>query len=102
MRAVMIASAMAALAAPAAAAPDVIVVRDVPADCQHLGEVRSRSWWGGAMSNVGYSRALSGLKKRAVELGATHLVLVDSSAGMAGSNMLGQAYRCTSEPATHD
>lgn len=46
------------------------------------------------MTNMAYNRARDTLKKRALALGATRVVLLDSSSGPMGSNMLGNAYRC--------
>lgn len=85
------------VAAPAFAQPsDVLIVRDESTltGCQVLGEVRSSSSWGGVMAGYAQGKALAGLKKKAVRLGATHLVLLDGSSGWSGSYMLGQAYRC--------
>jgi hypothetical protein len=98
-RGALICAVVLAIASPAEAQPrpDIVIVRDsgVVTGCEALGEVRASSLLGGALTNMAYSRVLNSIKKRARDMGATHVVLVDSSSGFAGSNMLGQAYRCT-------
>lgn len=85
------------LAASAAmAAEDVVMVSD-PAtlsSCERLGEVTSSSMMGGVLTGTGYKRALAKLKKKAGEMGGTHLHLLNGNSNYAGSNFLGVAYRC--------
>ncbi|MBP7650882.1 MAG: DUF4156 domain-containing protein [Phenylobacterium sp.] len=89
-------AAMIAGAALAAQATEIIIVKDESsvAGCEYLGEVKGSSAWGGLVTNMAYNRARDGLKKRALALGATHVVLLDSSSGPMGSNTLGNAYKC--------
>jgi len=95
--AVTLTSASAAKAEPA---PDVIIVKDEASvtTCKFLGEVKGSSAWGGLVTNMAYNRARDTLKKRARSLGGTHVVLLDSSSGPMGSNMLGNAYKCPNKP----
>lgn len=83
------------LATPAEPA-SVMIVKDEAsvASCQFLGEVKGSSAWGGVVTNMAYNRARDGLKRKAFALGATHIVLLDSSSGPMGSNILGNAYKC--------
>lgn len=83
-------------AAHAETPSEVIIVKDEAsvAGCEFLGEVKGSSAWGGMVTNMAYNRAPDTLKKRARALGATHVVLLDSSSGAMGSNMLGNAYKC--------
>ena len=80
----------------AAEASEIIIVKDESsvAACEYLGEVKGSSAWGGLVTNMAYNRARDSLKKKALALGATHVVLLDSSSGPMGSNMLGNAYKC--------
>ena len=84
------------LGAAAAPTPDIILVSDsaAVAGCQRLGEVQGGSLWGGAMSGIAYGRALDKIKRKAANLGATHLQLLNATSSMGGSNMLGVAYSC--------
>ncbi len=83
-------------ASSATAADEVVMVSD-PATmngCERLGEVTSSSMMGGVLTSTGYKRALAKLKKRAHDLGGTHLHLLNGNSNYAGSNFLGVAYRC--------
>lgn len=85
-----------------AAEPDVLLVGEATEvqGCQRLGEVASTSLLGGLMASQGRTRAIASLKDKAKALGGTHIHLLSSNSGYAGSNMLGVAYRCpTSVPA---
>lgn len=73
---------------------EVVRERAAVAGCANLGEVRGKSMLGGALANMAYDRALKSLKKQASDLGATHVLLLDVSAGFAGNNMLGTAHSC--------
>jgi len=86
-------------AAYAATTADAMIVKDesTVASCEFLGEVKGSSAWGGLVTNMAYNRARDALKKRAREIGATHIVLLDSSSGPMGSNMLGNAYKCATK-----
>jgi len=89
---ILAASTMLASAEGIAAIP---VVKEAPSpQCADLGEVRAASLLGGVMIKVAYTKALNGIKRRAQELGATHVLLIDSSSGYGGTNMMGRALRC--------
>jgi hypothetical protein len=70
-------------------------------DCEYLGEVASRSLWGGVVAgSLGQKGVMKRLYKKAHRLAATHLVLVESS-GTAYSGFTegsAQAFRCTPSP----
>lgn len=93
MKALILAAAV-AVAGPAPA--DVVVVRDAVsvANCRALGEVRSSSLWGGLLANAAYNHVVDQMKKRAADLGGTHVQIIDSSSGFAGSRMIGTAFIC--------
>jgi hypothetical protein len=100
--AIFVACLATATAAQAAPPADIIIVKDeaTVATCEFLGEVKGSSAWGGLVTNMAYNHARDALKKRAGRLGATHVVLLDSSSGPAGSNMLGNAYKCPPKPSS--
>lgn len=89
-------------AAVAVAPADVQLVSDPAsvAKCERLGEVKGSSAWGGVLTNMAYNKALAQMKAKAGKLGATHVQLLNGTSGWSGSNMLGIAYRCPTEPAT--
>lgn len=84
-----------------AAEPDVLLVGEATEvqGCQRLGEVASSSLLGGLMASQGRTRAIASLKEKAKALGGTHIHLLSSNSGYAGSNMLGVAYRCDARTA---
>jgi hypothetical protein len=52
----------------------------VVADCEYLGEVSSRSAWGGLVAgSLGKKGVMKRMYKKANKLGATHMVLVEAS-----------------------
>ena len=94
--ALAITASLTLLAATPAFASEVVIVGS-PSEvsgCEKVGDVRSSSMLGGLFTGAGYGRALAQLKNRAAALGGTHLQILSSSTGMAGSNLLGLAYRC--------
>jgi hypothetical protein len=91
----VVASAALAADSQVELAPDASAV----ASCQRLGEVRGSSLMGGLLASAAYNRALAQMKSRAAKLGATHVVLLNGTSGMGGSNMLGVAYKCSAAPA---
>ena len=65
------------------------------ANCTPLGQMQSGSGWGGwAATGVGYNDAMASLKNQAAGRGATHILLINTSNTMGGTNMIGDAYRC--------
>lgn len=65
------------------------------AQCQPLGQIQSQSYWGGfAATGMAYNDAMNGLKNQAASRGGTHLMMVNSSNTMGGTNMIADAYRC--------
>ncbi len=90
--AVLLASADAAIADTG----EVVLVGDASEvrGCQRLGEVAASSLLGGVLASQGRKHTITTLKERAKALGATHIQLLSSNTGYAGSNMLGVAYRC--------
>lgn len=95
-----ISAAILILAGAPTSSADIILVGDqaAVAQCERIGEVRGSSALGGMLTNMAYRRALAQLKARARAAGATHILVVDISSGFAGSNMIGQAYRCPAMP----
>jgi hypothetical protein len=91
-------SAAVILAAGAPSDPDAIRLVNERAGvegCQFLEQLHSKSHWGGfGMTGVAYNNAMKALKKKAAKLGATHVLLVNGSNSMGGTNMIGDAYRC--------
>lgn len=81
---------------PTAVATNVTLVKDVNliVRCQNLGQIHTSSLMGGILQSQGYDNALTDLKNQAASRGATHILLMNISSGYAGSNMLGDAYRC--------
>lgn len=86
----------AALGLIGAAPTDVIVVRDhaAVASCRPLGEVRGSSKLGGLWADTAYNRSIDQLKSRTQALGGTHVQIIDSASGYAGSRMIGTAFQC--------
>jgi hypothetical protein len=88
------------LVAGNAAAADgaaILLVREqaAVAGCRHLEQIQSKSMWGGfAATGLAYNRAMSSLKGKAAALGATHILIVDISNTVGGTNMIGDAYSC--------
>lgn len=68
------------------------------AQCQSLGQMQAQSGWGGlAATGAGYNDALNDLKNQAAARGGTHLLMINSSNTVGGTNMIGDAYRCGRE-----
>lgn len=96
MRVVLVVALAGVLAGPAVGQGEVAMVSD-PASlngCERLGEITSSSMMGGVLTGTGYKRALAKLKKKAQDMGGTHLHLLNGNSNYAGSNFLGVAYRC--------
>ena len=64
------------------------------AKCKRLTQVSASPIPGEMMTNASYGSALTMMKTQAAKAGATHVVLLNASAGFAGGAMLGTAYRC--------
>jgi uncharacterized protein DUF4156 len=65
------------------------------ASCEPLGQMQSQSFWGGtAATGIAYNDALASLKNQASEKGGTHILLINSSNTVGGTNMIGDAFRC--------
>ena len=63
--------------------------------CRFLEQLQSKSLWGGfAATGLAYNKAMSALKRKAATLNATHIVLINSSNTVGGTNMIGDAYSC--------
>lgn len=79
-------------------AQNVQIVKDSGsvAGCRDVGQVDAGSLMGGALTSIGYQNTISELKQKVAQRGGTHVLLVDMSSGHAGSNALGQAYKCGS------
>jgi hypothetical protein len=81
---------------PQAEAIPLVNERIAVAGCAALGQLQAQSAWGGlAMTGTGFNNALADLKHQAATLGATHVLMVNSSNTVGGTNMIGDAYRCT-------
>ena len=72
------------------------MVRDFAAvsTCRALGEVRGSSKLGGLWADAAYRKAIDKMKRQAADLGATHVQIIDSASGFAGSRMIGTAFLC--------
>ena len=87
-------------AGPGPSAPDAIREADeqMVQGCEFLGTVVGKSGWGGLAAGTARKGAMRSAKKRAAELGATHLVVqgfdVGSGVTMEASTIEGRAYRC--------
>ncbi len=69
--------------------------RSAVAGCAPLGQIQSSSYWGGvAATGLAYNEAMNDLKNKTAERGGTHVVLVNSSNTVGGTNMIGDVYRC--------
>jgi hypothetical protein len=81
---------------PSPSSGSVQVVRELAAvaKCQRLSTIRAGSLIGGAMTSVGYSNTVAELQSKAAAAGGTHVLIIDMSSGFAGSNAMGDAYRC--------
>lgn len=85
-----------ALLAAASAKPyEAVLDADEKAvqSCTYVGDVEGTSGWGGLAGSYGVKRARIAAKKRAVKLGATHVVWTTVVGGYAPSAS-GRAYRC--------
>jgi S1-C subfamily serine protease len=78
---------------PAASATEVVEAdAQMVTNCKFLGSVRGFSIWG---AGVGADRAMKGGKKKAQELGATHVVWGDAVSDPSGmTRVTGKAYLC--------
>ncbi len=71
------------------------------AQCKFISQERVTSHWGGyAMSGFAYSQALGKIKKAAIKLGGTHVLLVNLANGMSATNIIGDIYRCEAPPSS--
>jgi hypothetical protein len=60
-----------------------------------LGQIQAQSLWGGfGATGVAYNDALTSLKNQASVRGATHILIINSSRTMGGTNIIGDTYRC--------
>lgn len=65
------------------------------AECIRLGEVRGdHNLYGGVMYQLAVQAAESQIKNRAAKIGGNVVLLTNSTAGWAGANMAGVAYKC--------
>lgn len=79
------------------AGSNITIVNDrtAVARCQALGQIQTDSLWGGfAMTGAAYNDAMGKLKAEAARRGGSHVLMVNSSNTMGGTNMIGDAYRC--------
>ena len=77
----------------------ILLVNDraAVAGCAPLGQLQSQSWWGGAAATgIAYNDAMASLKNEAATRGATHILLINTSNTVGGTNMIGDGYRCGS------
>ena len=100
MRILLIVGAVAALSGCASTlpAPDGVRITSRiadPAKCQYVGEVRGdHNLYGGVMVGLAQQSAESQIMNRAAQMGANTVEVSNSTAGWAGANMSGKAYRC--------
>lgn len=65
------------------------------ATCQRLGNVRGdHNLYGGMMYQLAVQAAESQIMNRAAQMGGNVVLLTSSTAGWAGANMAGVAYKC--------
>ena len=63
--------------------------------CRFLEQLQSKSLWGGfAATGLAYNNAMAALKRKAAALNATHVLLINTSNTVGGTNMIGDAYAC--------
>ena len=96
----VVAAAAANIGGPLAAQVELVSDPAAVAEAERLGEVRSNSLMGGVLAGAAYTKVLNGVKTKAAKLGATHVHLLSSTAGYAGANMLGIAFRCSQQAVT--
>jgi hypothetical protein len=81
---------------PEAEAVQVVGSPQAVAGCQFIKSVRGdQNMMGGYMlQGAAYHDAMNQLKRRTVEAGGNRVYMVNSNTGMAGSNVIGDAYKC--------
>lgn len=94
--AAIIASATGAVAQPEAL--HVVGERSFLTGCISLGEVSGSSFLGILIENQGWENAVEEMKEQALALGATHLLVLNVTRTMTGSQGRGEAYRCPLKP----
>lgn len=64
--------------------------------CQFIAQITASSYWGGvAATGLAYNNALNDLRNQVAQRGGNRLYLVNSSNTIGGTNMIGDAYRCS-------
>ena len=98
IRLALVATVGATVALAQTGAVQVVGERSAIAGCEALGEVRGSSLMGMILENAGWQASVDEMKERALELGATHLLLREVKNGLTGSNGWGEAYGCKLPP----
>ena len=94
---ILSAAALAGCSTTTPVSQNVVLVSEQAAveRCASLGQIQAQSWWGGvAATGIAYNDALASMKNQTAERGGTHLLMINSSNTLGGTNMIGDAYRC--------
>lgn len=62
-------------------------------DCRSLGEVESRSAWGGMLTEAGYESDSRALRNETATRGGNTVLIFSEREGF-GTHMMGEAFRC--------
>jgi hypothetical protein len=77
---------------------DTILLASSPNDvagCAFVSQKQTASYWGGiAMTGHAYNQVIAKMKKIAIGMGGTHVLIVNLSNTPGGSNLIANIYKC--------